>query len=514
MSLRAVVLSMSMMMFAAALPRFASAVEPAMSTQRLMALKAEWDRMVNSPLRVEGRVASSARTQLRLVKCDLVFHMAEELGRQLGAARYVELQGRLVRESDTGRLSFVVSRLTPLPSDADQLQTREAALKNPTPAEWYALRDWADERGKFYDDAALLSAARLYAARGLAQEARDLPKDDVDGRFALAAKARELNLPETVADELRHEAFRAWWTRAAFGASASADDLAALLKRVAADWPNSTAPLSAWPTELHEEYLQDPLGTYRQADATRRTILQRLFTAQVQLRQIAAAAAPDGKNGDQIAQQIERLVPERRSLAEQYRDQGLRYRQSQVASATKAQALALAEAFRQRQRNDLADETLRKWLLARTQAIGDSGGAPDYLALADDYWSLLKDEQAAVTMLEAARRREPESEDVDARYRELGYSWTGNRWTKQAAPTPTPDAPAAAEPPPKALAVGLTSSEVRQIQGGPTRIATIVSSGGIDEFWTYGESNGSRLVIQFSRQSHQREPKVVRIYQR
>jgi hypothetical protein len=502
-------------MFALLFASTASAAEPAMSTQRLMALKPDWDRMVETPLRIEGRIASSARSQLRLVKCELVFHMPEEVGRQLGAARYVELQGRLVRDGDNGRLSFVISRLTPLPSDADQLQTREAALKNPVAADWYALRDWAEERGKFYDDASLQSSARVYAARGLALDAQSLPKEDVDGRFALAAKARDFQLPTSVADELRHEAFRAWWGRAALGATASADDLAALLKRVSAEWPGSTSPLSAWPTDVQEQYQVDPLGTYRQADESRRTILQRLFTAQVQLRQIAGAADPDGKNGEEIASQIERLVPERRSLADQYRDQGLRYRQLQVASASKSEAMQLAEAFRKRQRDDLAHETLRKWVTARTQQVGDRGGAPEYLALSDDYWSLLKDEQAAVAMLEAARRLEPESEDVEVRYRELGYSWTGNRWTKQAAPTPAVDAPEApAAPSPKTLAAGLTASEVRQIQGGPTRIATLVSSGGVDEFWTYGEATGSRLVIQFTRLPHQRESKVVRFYQR
>lgn len=497
------------------LPINARAADPVMSTQRLMSLKGEWDRLVNSPLRVEGRVATSTRTQLRLVKCDLVFHMTEDVGRQLGAARNVELQGRLVRESETGRLSFVVNRLAVLPTDADQLQTREAALKNPGASDWYELSRWADERAEFYDDESLRAAALLCATRGLALEVRDLAKDDVEGRFRLAAQARELRLPDTVADELRHEAFRVWWSRAVLGATASPDDLAALFRRVSADWPNALTPLTGWPTDLQEDYLQDPLGTYRRADDAQRTILQRLFTAQVQLKQLTAAVAADGKNAEEIAVQIERLVPERRSLAEQFRDQGLRYRQLQVASASKAEAMQLAESFRQRKRDDLAVETLRKWMSARAQQIGESGGAPEYLALADDYWTLLKDEKSTVAMLETARRREPESEDVQDRYRELGYEWTGNRWARPAAPNSNAEnSTAPAAPSAKTLGVGLTADEVRQIQGGPTRVATLISVGGVDEFWTYGEGGGSRLVIQFARRASQRESRVVKIYQR
>jgi hypothetical protein len=490
----------------------ARAADAVWSTQRLMALKPEWERLMNTPLRVEGRVATSAKNQLRLAKCDLAFHLSDDQGRMIGNAKNLELQGRILRDTDSGRLYFDVTSLKPLSTDADQFLSREAALKNPKADAWYALGEWAEERGKFYEDMSLTESARLCFTRGLALDMRELAKDDVEGRFQLAAEARDLGLPHVLSDEVRHEAYRTWWTRTTVS-TPSADDLAALLKRVSVDWPNSVSALSAWPTELQEAYAQDPLGTYRHADAAQRTVLQRLFTAQVQLRQIVAAAASDGKNGGEIAAQIERFVPERKALAEHFRDQALRYRHTQVASATKAEAVQLADAFRERRRDDLAVDTLRRWLSARAQKIAKTGGAPEYLALADDYWSLLKDEQTTVALLEAAREREPESEDVQSRYRELGYEWTGDRWTKPTAP-PAESATPGAPPSPKSLDVGLTTAEVRQIQGGPTRVATLVSAGSIDEFWTYGEPNGSRLVIQFTRRLHQNELKVVKIFQR
>jgi hypothetical protein len=390
-----------------------------------------------------------------------------------------------------------------------QYRDREAALRHPKADDWYALAQWAGERGRFYDDDELLAAARLCNVRGLGLEARDLPRDDIDGRFHLASKARTIGVPEAISDELRHEAYRAWWTRAISGAATNTEELAALLRRLQTDWPHALAPLTAWPTDLLNAYTQNPLEAYRLADEAQRGILRRIFAGTVQLRQITATAAADGSNGREIAARIETQVPERRSLAEQYREQELRYRKSQIGGASKAEAIELANTFRQRRQDDQAVETLRRWLAARAQQLGKLAGAPEHLALADDYWSLLHDEATTVMHLEAARRLEPESPDVAARYRELGYELESGRWTKPL-PQQGGSRPAAAT----ALDVGLTPAEVRQIQGGPTRIATVVSGNSVDEFWTYGEPGTSRLVVQFGRRLHQSESRVVRIFQR
>jgi len=493
---------------ASAFPAYA--VDPVWSIPQFVARKVDWDRFLETPLRVEGRISTHSRNQLRFVKCDLTFRVSEEQSRTVNNSKNAEVAGRIVRDKDNNRLYFDVVSLKSMPIDADQFRDREAALKNPKPEEWYALGHWASERGRFYEDTALVDSGRTCLSRGLGLELRELSKEDVDGRFRLAEKVPELGLPDTLADELRHEAFRAWWTRATSGTAVRMEDLDALLKRVGENWPNSLTPLIAWPTEVLESYTQDPLGTYRQGDDSRRSILQRIFTAQVQLRKITASAAPDGKNGSEIANLIERQVPERKSLAEQYREQELRYRESNIATKSKAEAIELANEFRRRKRDDLATESLKRWLTGRSQKLSKTAGAPEHLSLADDYWSLLKDEATTVAHLEAARRLEPESEDVQARYRELGYEWIGGRWVKASASTATPNSPES----PKVLALGLTSDDVRKIQGGPTRVSTITTGQAVDEFWSYGDVSGSRLIIQFSRRLHQSDFKVVRIYQR
>jgi hypothetical protein len=480
---------------------------------RLMSQKAEWDRLLNVPLRIEGRLASQGTTLLRFAKCDLSFHLTEDLARQIGRAKNVEVQGRIVRDKESGKLRFDVVYVKPLPSDRDEFLSREAALKHPKASDWYELAQWADQRGRFYEDAALQESARSCQTKGLAVEVSALLKEDSEGRFKLAEKARELQLSDHIADELHHEAYRAWWTRATAVGKPAAEDLAALSKRVSAEWPAATTALPAWPAELFERYTKDPHGTYRQADEAQRLLLQRMFVAQVQLRQITALATTDGQNAGEIADQIEQLVPERKSLAETYREQDLRYRQSKLPTATKSEAVLLADAFRQRGRADQATDTLRQWLSARRQRIAQHGGAPEFLTLADDTWTLLKDERATVELLEIAREREPDSEDVQARFRELGYEWNGTRWLKS-----IPTAPAVTTAPeaigPNGLREGLSSTQVRQLQGGPQHVARLISLGGVDEFWTYGEGTGSRLVVQFQRRLHETELKVVRVYQR
>uniref|UniRef100_A0A7C4LKM0 Uncharacterized protein n=1 Tax=Schlesneria paludicola TaxID=360056 RepID=A0A7C4LKM0_9PLAN len=486
----------------------ARAAEKVWTTQQLVNARPEWDRLLNTRLRVEGRLASHSRRQLRLTKCDLTFRLTEEQESQVGAARNLELSGKLMRDRETGRIFFEVATLKPLPTDRGQLLDREARLKNPKAKDWYDLAQWADERGRFYEDAELLATARTYYSRGLILEWRDVPRDDFPGKFRLLSQAREWQLPAELEDELRHEVFRAWWQRAA-AADNPHEEWSALLARLAADWPAAFLPLPEWPADLVEAYDQDPLGTYRKADEQQRHMLQRIFTGQVQIKEIVAVAAKEGHDSLEIARQIESLVPERRALAEQYRDREYQRRLKNVETLSKAELLELAQLFRERNNPDIARQALRQWLAARVQRLGNRGGAPERLALADDYWSLLGDEAATVALLEAARQFEPESEDVQKRFRELGYRWNGNRWTK----APTAESGSAA-PAPTQLVTGLTAEEVQHIQGRPTRKAILVSAQGTEEYWIYGDGDGSRLVVHLQRRVRQNELRVVRIFQR
>ncbi|MDP1797075.1 MAG: hypothetical protein Q8K78_06320, partial [Planctomycetaceae bacterium] len=318
------------------------------SVMRLQASKPEWDKLVDAPMQVEGRMSSALKNQLRLQKCELSFTMTEELARLASTAKNVELSGRIRKENN--KLTFEVTNVKSMPTDIEQFQSKDRAIKNNQAEDWYTLADWARERGEFYDDQELKDSYRLCLARGVSYEARNLAKDDREGRLKLADKAVGFKLPASVSNDLRHDAFRIWWQHAILNNAHETEELAALESRLGQVWPEALRSLVDWPDELAIKYSVDPATTFSEADSLEQRQLQRVFGAQVQLRRITRDAAEDGRNGSDIAEKLAKAIPEQPQLAERYRDKELAYRLGKVASATRQEALSLSERFRERKR--------------------------------------------------------------------------------------------------------------------------------------------------------------------
>ncbi len=481
------------------------------SVRQLQASKTDWDKLVDSPLHVEGRLASVLKNQVRLQKCELSFTMTDELARQAANAKNLELTGRIRKEN--GKLFFEVAVLKAMPPDLAQFQTKELAIKGNRAEDWYSLAEWARERGEFYDDAELKDATRVCLTRGIASEVRSLPPDDREGRLKLADKASEFKLPAAVSNDLRHGAFRQWWQSAIVNNPQEAAELTALEKRLGTVWPDALRPLANWPGELAEAYFQDPLVTFSAADPLQQRQLQRVFGVQVQIRRITVDAADDGRNGNDIATQLARVVPEQPQLAESYRDKHLGYQLSQIKTASRQAALSLAEQFRQRDRAELALETLRKWLAAKEQEPPVQRDATALIALSDDYRQWLKDDKQALSLLTAAYRLEPQSEDVAIRMKDLGYEQRGGRWERMI-PTTTDPLPAKLPGIDAPIAIGMTATELKERIGQPQSRTVIATAGKVDEWWTFGVGEGSRLMIQLQHRRSDREPRVVRFENR
>lgn len=482
----------------------------AWSVQQLQAAKSEWEKLVDTPMQVEGRLSSVLKNQVRLQKCDLSFTMTEEQARLASNAKNMELTGRIRKENN--RLTFDVSSLKSMPTDMEQFQSKERAIKTNQPEEWYALAEWARERGEFYDDAALKEAAPLCLTRGVGYEARALAPDDREGRLKLADKAAAFKLPVALSHSLRHDAFRLWWQRAVLNNPQEAEELAALEARLTQVWPEALRPLANWPDELADQYTKDPITTFSDADPLEQRQLQRVFGAQVQYRRLTREAAEDGRNGSEIAEQLARAIPDQPALAERYRDKELAYRLGKIATASRPEAISLAEKFRERQRPDVAQETLRKWLAAREKERTTQADAPTLIALADDYRQWLKDDSKAVSLLIAAHRLEPLSEDVKTRLTDLEYEFQGGRWGKMTPTAPTMPQPAPGSDAP--IAIGMTAEELTQQIGQPAQRTVIATLNGIDEWWTFGSGSGSKLRIQLQRRRNEPQPKVVRFENR
>lgn len=481
------------------------------SVKHLQASKADWDKFVDTPMAVEGRVASVLKNQLRLHKCDLAFTTTEELARLATNTRNVELSGRMRKEN--GKLTFEVANLKSIPADIDQFHTRELAIKGNRADDWYALAEWARERGDFYDDAALKEATRLCLTRGIANEVRAVPKDDFSARLKLADKAAGFKLPASVSQDMRHETFRDWWQTATVNNPDVVKALMELETQLRTVWPDAFRPLADWPDELAAEYVKDPLVTFHDADPLEQRQLQRVFAVQVLIRRITREAADDGRNGTEIAEKLAAAVPDQRKLAEAYRDKALTYRLSQIATATRPEALALSEEFRQKNRGAQAVDTLRKWLAAKEAQRTSQADAPSLIALADDYRQWLKDDVRAVALLKAAHRLEPQSEDVASRMQELGYELRGVGWepikpavpAHKAVPMPGSEAP---------IAIGMTAAELQERIGQPQSRTIIATLGSVDEWWTFGSGEGSRLMIQLQRRRNDPQSRVVRFENR
>ncbi len=482
----------------------------AWSVIQFQGAKGEWDKLVDTPMQVEGRLSSVLKNQIRLQKCDLSFTMTEELARLAANAKNIEVSGRIRKENN--KLTFEVASLKSMPPDSEQFQTKERAIKANRPEEWYALAEWARERGNFYDDPALKESYSLCLTRAVGYEARALTPDDREGRLKLADKAAEFKLPASLSSNLRHDAFRLWWQLAVLNNPKESEELAALEKRLTEVWPEALRPLANWPGELAEKYTKDPITTFSEADPLEQRQLQRVFGTHVQLRRITRDVLDDGRNGSDIADKLARAIPEQPQLAERYRDKELAYRLGKIATASRQEALSLSEQFRQKQRPEVAAETLRKWLGAREKDRSAEVDAPTLVALADDYRQWLKDDAKAVSLLMAAHRIEPLSEDVKTRLTDLGYELQGGRWAKAASTTPaTPQAPPGFDAP---IAVGMTAEELTRQIGQPAKRTVIATIGGIDEWWTFGSGNGSRLLIQLQRRRNDSQSKVVRFENR
>lgn len=492
-------------------PGLAVAIEPLWSIERLNQSKGEWPNLTASALRIEGRVASQIKGQLRYQKCDLTFRLTPELERRLTQSKNLEVTGQMRR--DDGQLFFEVTAVTPQPGDMEQFRSREAGLKNPQPKDWYELADWGINRARFYADEELQIAAASCRARGVASELSQLARDDYAGRFELIDKALAFALPEILIDDLRHEAYRLWWIQATPVSNPQPEVLKALEGKLKRDWPEALVPGSPFPTELQAQYLQDPLGTYHAADPGQRQILRRLFAAEVQLKRLDLQLAANGSNGREIAEQVEILVPERKAIAERYRDAALMYRLSEIATASRAEALDLAGRFRERQLPQQASETLLRWLTEKERRLRPET-APELIELADDYLALLNDESRAVSLLSEAHKRESESAEVLRRFQQLNYVYDGVQWKKSrqsAKPSADPTEPAQ----PHQLEKGMTIVQLRQMLGEPTSRQRVATAAGIEQFWTYGRNGeGSRLVIELQQLDRDAPYRVRNFYSR
>lgn len=475
----------------------ARSADEVLSVEQFLATKKRWANFaaIKAKITIEGRLASYSKGGMRLR--ELPLSMLPEAGRRLpdlDEARNVEATVRLVPKGK--RFSLVVVSVKPRPSDEATFKAMLLQLPVNDPAPWYRAARWAARRAEFYHDDGLKTQARAAGARGVQIERGGLRAGDAAGRLKLAETVRARRLPESLARELVHEAYRIRW---AAHRSTGRPLLSTLRTGMKRDLPGCETVLKRLPAGLYKKYRTSPLTVYRQADKKQRAVLERLFYIDVLLAEIERDAKDDGSNGSAIAGQIEKRVPERKDLAERYRQREQDYRFSHVGESTRAAAIELAEKFRKRNDERRATETLKNWLAAQ-QPGARTAGADALVALADDYLRLLKDRRQAVALLREAHERSPQSEAVASRMRELGYVLQKDRWVARDNVRGRPPDPLERARKEGRVLKGMTAAQVRgAMSAAPASIARAVSSRTITEVWVFHSTTGGRVAVYFQR---------------
>ncbi len=487
----------------AAVPHRAEAQSGASSIREFVASKDKWPQLVGRPLKLEGRYTVLSKTELRFAGCSMRFLLPKRFRKPRGDSRNLEVSGQLKRQS--GRLVFVVRKVTPRPSDIDELERRRVTVDTSKPDELYELGQWARDRGKFYDDQQLLRAANRLLESGVARAFELLDADDAEGMRSLAAKVAELGLSARLQREYLHEA-----NRAAFETERKRThpDYKTVLNSIRRELPGSGTPLPPEQQSLRKDYLEAPRAIYRVAgDATRRW-LDRIFYGEVVLAEIERDAADDGRNGDEIAARIEKRLPERHDLAEAYRKRELAYFAGRVAQLTRGQVLELAGKYEKRGQQQQAEDVKRRWLQARARAA-QADGPRGLMELGEEYLNLLNDEPGAARMFQRAYDANPQLTAASAWLSEHGYELHDGRWS-----LPGEDRKHGRDDLTEAIHEGLvlkgmTGSQVRAALGGaPSTVVRMATAGRISEIWLYEDL---RISVQLTRRSRQKELNVRRV---
>ncbi len=311
-----------------------------------------------------------------------------------------------------------------------------------------------------------------------------------------------------------HDALRMWWRAVRDDGAA---DLAALAGQIRRRLPGAATPpadSTALPEKLGAAYDRTPEGTFRTADEAERAALARRFYARVERARIERDAAPDGRDGFAVAEELSTRLPELGDLAESYRGRELAWRTARAASATRAEAVELASLLKSRGESGAAADVLRTWLAARERSLRPEG-IGGLIRAAEEYRDVAGDDAAAIRLLtEAYAAADPgaaEEAAVAAKLREMGLTRAAGRWRTAAEAAAMPLDPIAAAVKDGRVAVGMTAPQVRAALGVPPVRTTAVSRLHLSEVWIYapptaafrgGPAAGASIVVHLSRPKH------------
>lgn len=495
----------------------ASAADPT-SIAQLVEQRSNWPGFAASgaPMKIEGRYAIFSSKLLRFMKCDdlnFVWHDDDQpypIDLSQLRSRTIEVYGRFVLQLD--KPLFRVERVRELPSDAETLRARKFGLVEAPAAAWYALGDWALARGKFYSDFELEGEARRLYSEAIQRELAPLPDDALEAKLALSQKFRNYGLGDQDRIAFLFEAFSRRWL-ALQKAKFSAGDLEQLTDRMSESLRGCRTPDDAPRPALADRFRKDPIGLYREAGPGPRLKLNRMLYSEIRLAYVRALGRQKNLDGLQLADAIDREVPEQHAEADKLRERTLDERLAAAATLSRSDVLKLAERFTERGQPQKALQAKRAWVSAGDERLRKEGRPDDLIQAAHEHQSLLDDNDGAANLLIEAYARAPEMKEISEQLERLGWKRAGGQWLTraQAAALPRDPAQQAAD---EGRLVGMNRDQVlKALVSRPDSVTRVITAGQLNEVWIYNQNADSRLAVHFLGSVDGHDLKVVKLVQ-
>lgn len=450
------------------------------SIQKFVGRKDQWSALIGATFAVEGHVGVIGPQRLQFEGCDLPFELGRDLPVLPRDTRVAEVTGGLTRTD--GRLVFRVTAIRKRETDLETLRSRRSRIETNKPEAWFTLADWALSRGEFYQDSELKNKAGELREIGLTAESRRLRADDADGLVALAKRASQWGLDETLGWRFTHDACRIELTKARRDPNG---DPTSVLGRVLKSLPGSDTPLVPADEPLRQAYEKNAAESYAKADTDVRRKLHRALYIEILLARIERDALTDGKNGYAIAARISQQIPELGKLAESYREKEIAFLKGRVAALSRNELVDFAAKLVDRKQPEDATQVKKDWL--RSHEPGARAAGPrGLMQLADDYVLLMNDEKTATVLYESAWVANPQAPEPAAWLTAKGLVQDGSRWVRKVeGAKPETDRFAQAIQEGQVLA-GMTSEQARAAMGAkPSSIVRQASRGKVSELWIY-----------------------------
>jgi hypothetical protein len=477
---------------------------------KLQTWKAEGKSPPPLTFEIEGRVSLYSKDRLRLfgLKDPPVLFLSKTELPEL-TRKWVIVTGKIHVDPRSGEYTFDMSSAKVAPSDLERFHEKRRKLRTAPAADWYDLGRWGEIRGQFYKDDELLARSAEAYRHGIDIERKERAKDDPDGLFELAEKAKSFRLSPAVAQELTHEACHLLVQRSLHEPVAALVELA---RQLAERLPGATEQRADIPIDLAKQYQTKPVATYASADSATRRKIHRLLYIGVLMRTLTPQLAADGGNGFEVAEKIDKLVPEQRHLAEEYRDRALKARAAEAERLTKSQILDLVDQYRQRGSPRLGEQLLETWLTLRLRGL-DPDDTEGLLELTEEYRRLLKRNDLADRLLIDGWKRNPQARDIAERLEKAGYRLFEGAWLSDEEFTSRPEGRLEKAIRNGLVEPGMTAGQVRRSRSKPDSFSRAVTSGLVTELWSYAQSDGSWLVVRFVKRAGQSEATVAEVVQ-